>query len=327
MRPSFSAARRPLAALGVALIVALLWGAAGADTVTLENGDTITGTLVEVDSAVVVIDTEYADRIVIKRSHVRSIVTEDPHPVLLEDGSERTNPPGPIPLEETAAVDPQERPLEWSAEVDLGFDGRWGNSESAGVNLEARGKLDWDRHELELTAAFERERKRGSLTGSDWRTSADYLWKLRGAWNLGLFTGFEHDRFQELDLRNTSIASVVYDWLEGFGWNLTTGLGPGLIYEDNTGQEDFDIGYRYKLDLEKSWFGKQLRLRHDESFVGSFEEAGQFITSSETGIKLRVLRPFSVGLKFRFDWNNRPAEGSDEEDLRLVLTLGYETGS
>jgi len=327
MRPSSNAACRPLAAFGAALLVVAVSRAAVADTVTLENGDTITGTLVEVDSSFVVIDTDYAGTIVIKRSHVRSIATEDPHPVLLKDGSERTNPPGPIPLGETEAVDPEERALAWSAEVDLGFDGRWGNSESAGVNLETRGKLGWDRHELELTAALERERKRGSLTGSDWRASADYLWKLRGAWNLGLFTGFEHDRFQELDLRNTTTASVVYEWLEGFGWDLTTGLGPGLIYEDNTGQEDFDIGYRYKLDLEKSWFGKQLRLRHDESFVGSFEESGQFITSSETGLKVRVVRPFSVGLKFRFDWNNRPADDSDEEDLRLMLTLGYETGS
>jgi len=55
----------------------------------------------------------------------------------------------------------------------------------------------------------------------------------------------------------------------------------------------------YALDLYRLWFGKQPPLRHGES----------------------------VGLKFRFDWNNRPAQGSDEEDLRLVLTLGYETGS
>ena len=120
---------------------------------------------------------------------------------------------------------------------------------------------------------------------------------------------------------------MAYEWLEGFGWDVTTSLGPGTIYEDNTGQEDFDVGYRYKLDLEKYLFGKQLRLRHDESFVGSFEESGQFVAASETGLRLTVIRPFTVGIKFRFDWNNRPADGSDEEDLRLVLTLGYEAGS
>jgi putative salt-induced outer membrane protein YdiY len=298
-----------------------------ADTVRLANGDSLTGTLIEADESYVVIETEYAGRVVIERSHVVEIRTEEPHPVLLEDGSEREEPAGALPLEKVAAVDEAERKFKWFMELNLGFDGRWGNSDRAGVNADSRVKLDWDRHDLELTAAFERERKQGTLTGSDWRTAADYMWRVRGPWNLGLFTGFEHDRFQELDLRNTTATSVAYEWLEGFGWDIKTALGPGFIYEDNTGQEDFDFGYRYKLDLEKSLLGKQLRLRHDEQFVGSFEEAGQFIVASETGLKVKVFRPFTVGLKFRFDWNNRPAEGSDEEDLRLIFTLGYESGS
>jgi putative salt-induced outer membrane protein YdiY len=275
----------------------------------------------------VVIETEYAGTVVIKRSHVAEITTDEPHSVLLEDGSERVQPAGEIPLEEVAAVDEPPRKFKWRAEMNLGFDGRWGNSKSAGVNVDGRTKLAWKRHELELSGEFERERKRGSLTTSDWRATADYSWRLKGPWNLGLFTSFEHDRFQELDLRNTTAVSVLYEWLEGFGWDVTTSLGPGTIYEDNTGQEDFDVGYRYGLNLQKSLLGEQLTLRHDESFVGSFAEAGQFIAASESGLKLILIRPVTVGLKFRFDWNNRPADGSDEEDLRLILTLGYETGS
>lgn len=322
-----AATSRSPALVLTALLAVFTGTPAPADTITLTNGDTLTGTLVEVDASYVVIDTEYAGRIVIKRSHVAEIDTDAPHPVQLEDGREQLEPPGVLPLDEVVAVDETEKALEWAAEINVGFDGRWGNSDRAGVNADTRTKLEWSRHELELTGAFERERKRGSLTGSDWRTAADYLWQVRGPWKLGLFTSFEHDRFQELDLRNTTAASVAYEWLEGFGWDVTTSLGPGTIYEDNTGQEDFDVGYRYKLDLEKYLFGKQLRLRHDESFVGSFEESGQFVAASETGLRLTVIRPFTVGIKFRFDWNNRPADGSDEEDLRLVLTLGYEAGS
>jgi hypothetical protein len=111
-----------------------------------------------------------------------------PNPVLLENGSERTQPPDIVSLEETAAVDSQERKLESLA-------------------------------------------------------TASHRVQVAGPWNLELLASFEHDGFPQLDHRNA------------------TALGSGAIYEDNTGQEDVDISYRYKLDLEKFLLGKQLRLR------------------------------------------------------------------
>jgi len=282
-----------------------------ADTVTLDNGDRLTGTLIDIDESYVVIETEYAGRVVVERDHVAEVETTEPHPALLDDGSTRTEPAGEIPLAEVVAVDEPPKTFDWFAEVNLGFDGRWGNSDRGSVNAQTSGKLEWTDHKLQLSADAGWERSQGTLTGSDWRASANHLWQLRGPWKLGLFSKFEHDRFQDLTLRNTTATSIAYEWLEGFGWDLTTSLGPGVIYEDDEGQENLDIGYRYNLDLERSLLGKQVRVRHDESFVGSFEDAGTFFGSTETGIKFVVVQPFSIGLNFRFDWNNRPVDGRE----------------
>jgi len=89
--------------LAVAVLLALVSpGVTQADTVTLKNGDRLSGTLVEIGESYVVIETEHAGRVVVKRDHVAEVETIEPHRALLDDGSTRTEAAGEVPLASVA---------------------------------------------------------------------------------------------------------------------------------------------------------------------------------------------------------------------------------
>jgi hypothetical protein len=82
MRVALAPARP--AAVVLAMIMS---GAASADSVTLENGDRITATVVRKENGTLIVRTSYAGEVKIKWSEVAAIRTDKPVEVDLADGS------------------------------------------------------------------------------------------------------------------------------------------------------------------------------------------------------------------------------------------------
>lgn len=89
MRTIFSGPRRAAAATTALLGLLLLTIPARADTVRLNNGDVITGTVKKLSGGKLVIKTEYADEISIGAEHISGVSTEEPFTVRWDDGSEK----------------------------------------------------------------------------------------------------------------------------------------------------------------------------------------------------------------------------------------------
>ena len=73
--------------VGVSLTAAL--AAAHGDLLSLTRGDVVSGTLLDLSGGIVVFDTGLAGQIIVPVSQVRSLSTEDPFVVYLNDGSQR----------------------------------------------------------------------------------------------------------------------------------------------------------------------------------------------------------------------------------------------
>src|SRR5262245_20088539 len=109
-----SAIRIPLFAVLAAIAVVATAASASADSVVLRNGDRLTGTVVSSSATDLVIDTELAGRVTVKRSDV-SEVTSSP---------QAASP---------AAIAP------WNGAVTVGLDVSRGNSETE--NIATVGKI------------------------------------------------------------------------------------------------------------------------------------------------------------------------------------------
>jgi len=89
MREIIPALRRAVAASSALLTVLAFAVPASADTVKLNNGDVITGTVKKLSGGTLVIKTDYAGEISIDAAHISAVSTEEPFTVRWNDGSEK----------------------------------------------------------------------------------------------------------------------------------------------------------------------------------------------------------------------------------------------
>ena len=224
-----------------------------ADTVYLQNGDQITGTLKHVKDGVVTLETEYAGAIQIKQDAVRHIETDEPKAVRLTDGTVLEGKlglqenaqaisvpegwrPTPVPEIEGLAAQGEKppkrsKPKKWSGAVDAGLTFRSGNTETLEANVSADIKREGKRNTgtLSLSGAYgevedelNTRRFGGKLKWQVYPIKKLYLYGLGGA---------EKDDGRKLDYRAYTGAGLGYDFIKKENLKLAADLGAQYTWE------------------------------------------------------------------------------------------------
>lgn len=213
-------------------------GAADADQVALRNGDRLTGTIVRSDEKTLLLKTDYAGEVSLKREAIVSIDTQEPLYLMLAGGrtvvgsvvgtggtlevSTKNEGEVKVPLESVKAVRnaAEQKAFEeaadrkrhphladvWSALLDTGLSLTRGNSETLTYTMSGKAARITERSKISLysTAIYTRD----NTTPPARTTSHAIRGGLRGDFNVSerfywfAFTDFEYDEFQHLDLRN-----------------------------------------------------------------------------------------------------------------------------
>ena len=219
----------------VLLVLVLCFCAASAlaDQVTLKNGDRLSGTIVKTDEDKLEMKSEFAGDVKLPWSAVVAIVSAEPLHIALKNGQtivgvvttkdgkfEIAAPSGPVeaPKAEVVAVrNNAEQDLYmrmehprlidlWAGLLDAGLSFTRGNSESTSFALTGKAARTTKRTKISLysTEIYSRSTLAGvsNTTASAIRGGARVDVNLRGrSFAFGL-ADFEHDRFQDLDLRS-----------------------------------------------------------------------------------------------------------------------------
>ena len=219
----------------VLLVLVLCFCAASAlaDQVTLKNGDRLSGTIVKTDEGKLEMKSEFAGDIKLPWSAVVAIVSAQPLHIALKNGQtivgvvttkdekfEVAAPSGPVeaPKAEVVAVrNNAEQDVHmrmehprlidlWAGLLDAGLSFTRGNSESTSFALTGKAARTTKRTKISLysTEIYSRSTLAGvsNTTASAIRGGARVDVNLRGrSFAFGL-ADFEHDRFQDLDLRS-----------------------------------------------------------------------------------------------------------------------------
>ena len=215
------------------LVLCFCANSAPADQVTLKNGDRLSGTIVKTDEDKLEMKSEFAGDVKLPWSAIVAIVSAEPLHIALKNGQtivgvvttkdekfEVAAPSGPIeaPKSEVVAVrnnaeqgvfmrmeHPRIIDL-WAALVDAGLSFTRGNSDSTNFALTGKAARTTKRTKISLysTEIYARSKLAGvsNTTASAIRGGARVDVNLRGrSFAFGL-ADFEHDRFQDLDLRS-----------------------------------------------------------------------------------------------------------------------------
>ena len=354
-------ARHILSVLGLAACIALATQPLiGQQTLTLLNGDRLTGTLLRIDGAAWVFHYGGQD-VVLQATDVSAFVSADVIGVRLADGTIGATtvaaapngglrlalPGGPRtirPDQLLAVGDPSDlqslAPIQigfltpitrfWVADAAFGFSDKSGNSRARGIStsLDLERRTSKDR----ITIGFGLNREESESAGGEFGTTVS---KYFGSLRLDVFaskrlfffaaTRQERDRFQDIALRSSYNLGLGYQAVTTSDTDLNFSLAGGARRENflSAGSEIATVAAlagRLRHDLGPAVLLWQL------DYSPEVQERGDFRLVSDASITAPLFKGIGFRLGAVNEYNSRPQPGIEKNDLLLTTQLSYTIG-
>jgi putative salt-induced outer membrane protein YdiY len=322
----------------------LMFHSALADELRLESGDRFSGKVVRMEDGKLVLKTDYAGEITIDWRKVVYLKTDEPLPVLLNDGSSRSEQTFvrrdaaekagmetadlamAVEVDEVKGINTQPTPpVKITARADVGFSREKGNTNTENWNLEAEFIARTAKHRLTVGGSLNREDTDGQPSSRNWRAFGKYDYFLSKNWFLygGLF--FENDDFADLNLRSTYSAGAGRQFFESAKLNLSASAGVSYVTEDFivAPDDEFSAG-QWIIRYDQFFFNDRIQLFHNDVGSISLKDSDKWSIKTRQGLRLPFYKRFFLTLQYNYDYDNRPSpQAISKWDSKLLLLLGY----
>jgi putative salt-induced outer membrane protein YdiY len=337
----------------IAAVVALCAQAALADQVRLKNGDTITGTINYYDGGQIRVAVDYLeDDLVLELEDLASFDSEQTLIFEFKDGREVEGRLRLTEAGDVVVVDPSgnqipydaaqlvvaEPPADWfriSGAANVGLAISSGNTDTQSYHIDGivepilgrntfrlSGQLNRDEAKIEQDDGSGRTR---TTTASNWRLLAQYERELTYRLYAFAANSYDNDDLLGLNVRVTAGGGLGYKVFQTAPRHLRFELGPAYVHEnwrEPTPDEDYAAA-RWALYFDHEVFTPDLVFYHSHVYLQSLQEGSRFTVQTVTGLRYALVWNLFGALEGQYDWNNQPAEGAQEDDLRVYFKLGY----
>jgi putative salt-induced outer membrane protein YdiY len=301
-----------------------------ADTVTLVNGDRMSGTVVRMEDAKLRLTTDYAGEIEIDWGRVQRMWLDEPLPVVLGGGAEtelEQLPTGAIALHDVAAIAPSPPPARWMGRVAFGYAQAGGNSTTNLGMLTALGeKKEADRYHVSLLLDVAQGATEGEETANRARLQAKYDRRAGSHGYRYYLGGVEYDKVRDIDLRTELGAGFGRPLIDKPRSLLTADLGLSLVRDDLAdGTTESDP----KLRLGETWrleSGNRSELRQTLALLAVANDIEDYTAEFTIALTLPVGARLAFTTSFVDTYDSRPAEGVERNDYTVATQLGYRFG-
>jgi len=325
------------------VLQALTWGPrfAEADQLTMNNGDRLTGTVVKAEKGLLTLKTEYSDELQIRLDHIRTIQTDQPVTVRLDQGEilsgALTSENGQVRVAagagrgaaditwsrvESINVEPPP-PWSWSGDLFAGGNQQSGNTDrtSLSLGMEATRKSVVDRYNLSFLYNYAEEN--GSLTARDAYGSIKYDYFFTAKVYSYLAGEMLKDRFKDLNLRTVAGPGAGYQVWDDEVKFLSLDAGLSYFSEDRIEAEDDQwlsgrIGVKFHYQLLK-----RLKFSDTLALFPNLESGGDLTSRNEAVLITTLTGPWSLRISNIWEYDSAPAEGVKKTDLKSGASLQY----
>lgn len=249
----------------LAAVMLLAGSVACADEIIFTNGERLVGTLQKIEGGKTVFVSDSVGEVTVDSAKVKSIVTDKPSEVTLQDGTVRKGTQilqeeellilsGPdleqderIPLSSLLGINlPPKPPVKWEGSISLGVTSTHGNSSSTDGNLSAELKRRGEKYRIRLTGMYLYGREENPEADTDpdaddhitteenFTATAkyDYFFTKK---TYGYLSGsYKKDHIDDLDYRIITAAGLGYQWIETEILQFNTDAGIALLKEKYT---------------------------------------------------------------------------------------------
>lgn len=332
------------------LLAAILPAILSADEVRLKNGDRLSGTLVRMDDKELLLKTDYAGELKIKRDSVVGIATTEAANALLRDGNTLTGkvlvadglakvgdasaPAADVTVfqskaEQLAYHRNRERLANprlidfWKGTVDLGYAQARGNAITSTISsaVKATRTTPQDAINVSFFSLYSSNTTTGKsqLTANSIRGGVKYDANISPKWYAFGSTDLEFDEFQNLDLRLVPAGGFGSHAIKGSGtkWDWFTGGSLNREYfsnglQRNSGELLVGNDLSHKLNGLFTFTEKVV-------LYNNFTEGGQVRLNGDVGIAAALLKWMSWQVAASNRFLSNPLPGRKTNDV-LVTT-------
>lgn len=317
-----------------------------ADTVYLQGGDRITGSIVSKVGDVLTLDTAYAGEVKIAWSQIESVETSNPARFILKDHTAMNAQAvraadsavvlsagelittAPIALADIEYINP---PPEVSGEgvavsghANLGLSANRGNTDNDQLYYDAETVIRSVKNRFTIGAIGNNRKEDGKNTARGNRAYFKYDHFLSQKWYAYANTDVEQDDFKDLNLRTTIGGGAGYQFWETPDRNLS--LEGGLTYVN----EDYDIASdddyaaaRWAVRYTQFLFGGGTQFFHTHEGLVSVDDTADSLLRMQTGLRFPLVENLNATIQYNIDWQNRPAPGFKRTDSGYIVSIGY----
>jgi putative salt-induced outer membrane protein YdiY len=325
---------------------------AAPDTVTLKDGSTIYGEVIEMSGGVLQIKTPVSPDNLIKVNwnDVAKLSVSHPIPFHLKEGSviRGTATAGPngtlnvqaeplkgtmeIPLDSVTSMNPViQAPVIYSGSLTGGYSQTTGNSHLRNASLLGDFVARSEQLRLSMNGRYVYGDNSNTLIARNARGTIklDFFLTKRFYWFASSY--FENDRFQDLKMRTALSSGPGYQFIErgdfsGILKDMTFYTEAGLSYfnEDFRTAED-KSSIRARVSMKWNWplLDDRITLYHYNEIFPSLQNSSDFFLTMDNGVRFKIWDGFASGFQVTTRYNNNPAIGTGDTDNLYLWTLGY----
>ena len=224
-----------------------------------------------------------------------------------------------------AAPEPkvEEKPKpKWERSVAAGLTLTKGNSDTVLFTANAVGLRKWDQNELEAGAALAHGKNSGTVNTESFSGHVQYN-RLFYEKAYGLFrTDALHDSIADVELRLTISPGFGYYLIKEEKRNLSFEVGPSFVYDRlGSGENSYmalRLGEKYDMAISE-----RARLWQSLDLLPQVDDLNNFIAKLELGVEADLTKKMSLRVTLQDVYDNEPAPGRQENDIRLVSGIAY----
>lgn len=282
-----------------------------ADTITFQNGDRLTGKILEQSADKLTFLPDLFPQMEIKKSMIASQVPS-------------LNDPVPTPLQpEKPGNDTRKKgDLSWTRKLTAGYSMSKGNSETQSLSgdfLINRNHLWIDEWTL---------KGNGLVSSADRKTNANrYSTELRYAFNYTqklyhfFSMGAEHDYFQNVNFRLIPKTGLGYWFVDQDDIKLMVESGVGYQMEWLRTQERENRVILHERLMTSKKLGEHVEVGFDGSYFPTIDKLSDYRVSAETFLRYIFTTRFALKIKLQDEYRSYAEGNQKRNDLRLIFGL------
>jgi len=222
---------------------------------------------------------------------------------------------------EAPKVEEKPKP-KWQRSMAAGVTLTKGNSDTLLFTANAVGIRKWDKNELELGADGARGENNGTINTETLTGYVQYNRLVSERAYFMLRTEALHDTIADVELRLTISPGAGYYLIKEEKRSLGFEVGPTFVY-DKLGSGDnsymaLRVGERFETALSE-----RARLWQTAEFLPQVNDMANFIVNFELGVEADITEKISLRVTLQDVYDNEPAPGRQENDIRLVSGIAY----